>query len=141
MTIHSFINSSLIFVAEFRKFMTQAEAQAFLDGTTAIQKTVQTKTNKQKSHFSSDIPADLMKDTVEKFSTKKSSSTAKIPVIDLSNDNDGKKCTEENISNPLFDFKLESNYQVVYSDGCCFGNGQVGSRAGCGVYWGEQHRW
>lgn len=25
---------------------------------------------------------------------------------------------------------------VVYTDGCCSGNGQSGARAGIGVYWG-----
>jgi ribonuclease HI len=30
----------------------------------------------------------------------------------------------------------ESGYDVVYSDGACKGNGQVGSVAGVGVWWG-----
>lgn len=31
----------------------------------------------------------------------------------------------------------ESIYDVVYSDGACKGNGQVGSVAGVGVWWGR----
>jgi hypothetical protein len=30
----------------------------------------------------------------------------------------------------------ESEWDVVYSDGACKGNGQVGSVAGIGVWWG-----
>uniref|UniRef100_A0A674EYA1 Ribonuclease H1 n=1 Tax=Salmo trutta TaxID=8032 RepID=A0A674EYA1_SALTR len=28
---------------------------------------------------------------------------------------------------------------VVYTDGCCSGNGKAGARAGIGVYWGRDH--
>ncbi|XP_062323214.1 ribonuclease H1 [Osmerus eperlanus] len=28
---------------------------------------------------------------------------------------------------------------VVYTDGCCSGNGRIGARAGIGVYWGRDH--
>ena len=28
---------------------------------------------------------------------------------------------------------------VVYTDGCCSGNGKIGARAGIGVYWGRDH--
>lgn len=28
---------------------------------------------------------------------------------------------------------------VVYTDGCCEGNGKIGARAGIGVYWGPNH--
>jgi len=30
----------------------------------------------------------------------------------------------------------ERQYQVVYSDGACKGNGKIGSTAGVGVFWG-----
>ena len=30
---------------------------------------------------------------------------------------------------------------MVYSDGCCFGNGRMGSRAGYGVYWEDNQSW
>jgi ribonuclease HI len=28
---------------------------------------------------------------------------------------------------------------VVYADGCCYGNGRVGAKAGMGVYWDDHH--
>jgi ribonuclease HI len=31
----------------------------------------------------------------------------------------------------------ESGWDVVYSDGACKGNGQTGSIAGIGVWWGK----
>ena len=30
---------------------------------------------------------------------------------------------------------------VVYSDGCCFNNGQSGARAGVGVFWQDESVW
>ena len=34
------------------------------------------------------------------------------------------------------DIEDEGDWDVVYSDGACKGNGQVGSVAGVGVWWG-----
>ncbi|XP_062406220.1 ribonuclease H1 isoform X2 [Sardina pilchardus] len=37
------------------------------------------------------------------------------------------------------DFTYMGDAVVVYTDGCCEGNGKVGARAGIGVYWGPNH--
>lgn len=36
-------------------------------------------------------------------------------------------------------FPLAGEYVVVYTDGCCCGNGRRRARAGIGVYWGPGH--
>ena len=33
----------------------------------------------------------------------------------------------------------ENNFAIVYTDGCCFGNGRHGARAGIGVWFGNDH--
>ncbi|XP_041951329.1 ribonuclease H1 isoform X2 [Alosa pseudoharengus] len=37
------------------------------------------------------------------------------------------------------DFTYMGDAVVVYTDGCCEGNGRPGARAGIGVYWGPNH--
>ena len=32
-----------------------------------------------------------------------------------------------------------SSRPVVYTDGCCFSNGQKNAHGGVGVYWGKDH--
>ncbi|UJR30583.1 hypothetical protein I4U23_018110 [Adineta vaga] len=107
--------------AQYKKFDTHGEAQDFVDGKSSVQKSIEKKSPTKKSKISTNIPSDLIEDSINKFSTKKAvSSFAKLTVKD---------------TNP------DPKYTVVYSDGCCFGNGQIGSRAGYGVYWGDDHSW
>lgn len=44
--------------------------------------------------------------------------------------------TKKRLRSPASDIEGESDWDVVYSDGACKGNGQVGSVAGVGVWWG-----
>ncbi|XP_063170155.1 ribonuclease H1 [Candoia aspera] len=37
------------------------------------------------------------------------------------------------------EFVYIGDYTVVYTDGCCSGNGRLKARAGTGVYWGPDH--
>jgi hypothetical protein len=63
-----------------------------LDGKVKIQKTIETKSPIKKSKMSNNIPVNLMKDTIQQFSTKKIiSSYEKLTVRDTNNDNQGKK--------------------------------------------------
>ena len=109
-------------LAQYKKFQSQSDAQGYLDGTVKIQKTVETKATKAKSKIPSDLSVNLLKDTISELSTKTFvSSYAKLTIRESGND--------------------QGDYKVVYSDGCCFGNGQIGSRAGYGVYWDDDHPW
>ncbi|CAF1041592.1 unnamed protein product [Adineta steineri] len=105
--------------AQFKKFKTYPEAQEFLNGKVSIQKTGETKSPVKKSKQWNNIPADLMKDSIKKYSV--ASSYQKLTIIDSNTE--------------------QGEYKVAYSDGCCFSNGRVGSRAGYGVYWDDDHPW
>jgi len=108
----------LFFLAEYKKFNAHSDAQEYLDGKVKIQKTVETKSPITKSKISNNIPVNLMKDTIQQFSTKKIiSSYEKLTLTD------------------------DQEYTIVYSDGCCFANGRLGSKAGYGVYWDDDHPW
>ncbi|XP_063079548.1 ribonuclease H1 isoform X2 [Engraulis encrasicolus] len=48
--------------------------------------------------------------------------------------NDGSKTPAEQSN-----FTYMGDAVVVYTDGCCEGNGKTGARAGIGVYWGPNH--
>jgi len=81
----------IFFLAEYKKFNTHIDAQDYLNGKIKIQKTVETKSPTSKSISTNNIPVNLMKDTIQKFSTKKlTSSYEKLTLTDTSN-NQGKK--------------------------------------------------
>ncbi|CAF1134165.1 unnamed protein product [Adineta ricciae] len=108
--------------AQYKKFDTYGEAQDFVDGKSGVQRTIEMKSPTKKSKRANNVPADLMKDSIKKFSVEKAvTSFEKLTVIDTNLD--------------------EKEYRVVYSDGCCFGNGQITSRAGYGIYWDDDHPW
>jgi len=109
--------------AEYKKFDTHSDAQDYLDGKIKIQKTVETKSPTSKSKTTNNIPVNLMKDTIEKFSATKITKTYEKLTLTDTNSND------------------QDEYKVVYSDGCCFANGRSKARAGYGVYWDENHPW
>ncbi|XP_059211679.1 ribonuclease H1 [Centropristis striata] len=46
---------------------------------------------------------------------------------------------ESSTSDSTDGFTYMGDAVVVYTDGCCSGNGQKGARAGIGVYWGPNH--
>ena len=64
-----------------------------MNGKVKIQKTIETKSPIKKSKISNNIPVNLMKDTIQQFSTKKMIlSYEKLTVRDTNNnDNQGKK--------------------------------------------------
>jgi len=47
----------------------------------------------------------------------------------------GRKRGISSVLDALLDVQDERQWQVVYSDGACKGNGKVGSTAGVGVFW------
>lgn len=49
------------------------------------------------------------------------------------------KPAESSSSKSTDGFTYMGDAVVVYTDGCCSGNGQKGARAGIGVYWGHDH--
>ncbi|XP_044025139.1 ribonuclease H1 isoform X2 [Siniperca chuatsi] len=49
------------------------------------------------------------------------------------------KLSESSSSESSDGFTYMGDAVVVYTDGCCSGNGQKGARAGIGVYWGHNH--
>ncbi|XP_047429012.1 ribonuclease H1 isoform X2 [Mugil cephalus] len=49
------------------------------------------------------------------------------------------KTSESSTSESTDKFTYMGDAVVVYTDGCCIGNGQKGARAGIGVYWGPNH--
>lgn len=49
------------------------------------------------------------------------------------------KTSESSTSDSTDKFTYMGDAVVVYTDGCCTGNGQKGARAGIGVYWGPDH--
>ncbi len=80
-----------LFLAEYKKFNTHIDAQDYLNDKIKIQKTVETKSPTSKLISTNNIPVNLMKDTIQKFSTKKlTSSYEKLTLTDTSNDQ-GKK--------------------------------------------------
>ncbi len=80
-----------MFLAEYKKFNTHIDAQDYLNDKIKIQKTVETKSPTSKLISTNNIPVNLMKDTIQKFSTKKlTSSYEKLTLTDTSNDQ-GKK--------------------------------------------------
>ncbi|KAI1897351.1 hypothetical protein AGOR_G00082420 [Albula goreensis] len=52
-------------------------------------------------------------------------------------DEDPLKACSEEVGNDRFTYMGDA--VVVYTDGCCTGNGRAGARAGIGVYWGPDH--
>ncbi|KAG9347351.1 hypothetical protein JZ751_004918, partial [Albula glossodonta] len=52
-------------------------------------------------------------------------------------DEDPLKACSEDVGNDRFTYMGDA--VVVYTDGCCTGNGRAGARAGIGVYWGPDH--
>jgi viroplasmin and RNaseH domain-containing protein len=76
-----------LFLAQYKKFKTHSDAQEYLDGKIKIQKTIETKSPMSTSKISNNIPANLMKDTIQQFSTKKIvSSYRKLTMTDTNND-------------------------------------------------------
>ncbi|XP_067840313.1 ribonuclease H1 isoform X2 [Heptranchias perlo] len=62
----------------------------------------------------------------------------------ISSDADDEPCTKrlrstKSFSDPEQKFTYMGDAVVVYTDGCCSGNGQSRARAGIGVYWGFGH--
>lgn len=79
-------------LAEYKKFNTHSDAQDYLDGKIKLQKIVQTKSPISKSKPTTNISVNLMKDTIQKFSaTKITSSYEKLTLTDASNNDHGKK--------------------------------------------------
>ncbi|CAF1044314.1 unnamed protein product [Rotaria sordida] len=65
---------------------------------------------------------EYLDDTIQEYSSKSIvSSYEKLTVSDTNSD--------------------QGKYTIVYSDGCCFGNGYSGSKGGYGVYWDDDHPW
>jgi ribonuclease HI len=110
--------------AQYKKFNSHSDAQDYLTEKIKIQKTVETKSPTSKSKSTNNIPVNLMRDAIQKFSTNKmTTSYEKLTLTDTTNDDQ------------------DTVYTVVYSDGCCFSNGSSSARAGYGVYWDEDHPW
>lgn len=111
----------------FKKFSSQAEAEHFIEQHTDSKE-------KSKSKFTT-----LRK----RFKPYEGSSqdkikpiTKKLKLIDLPISGLAKGQGEEASSDYIID---ENGYINVYTDGACTGNGQKGSRAGIGVWFGNNH--
>ena len=100
--------------AEYKKFKTHAEAQNYLDDDVKI-----VKITTKKTKISRKVSESLVKETIENLQSTLLISQSDKKVVSSSSD----------------------EFRVVYSDGCCFGNGQNGSRAGFGVFWDDNHPW
>ncbi|CAF3929400.1 unnamed protein product [Rotaria sp. Silwood2] len=110
--------------AEYRKFDKHSDAQDYLDGKVKIQRNFKTKYPTSKFKISNNTPINLIKDTIQECSSKSMvSSYEKLTVSDTNTD------------------QVKGEYTIVYSDGCCFGNGRSGSKGGYGVYWDDDHPW
>ena len=114
--------------AEYKKFKIQSDAQEYLGDKVKIQKTVLTKTTKPKPKRFDNMPAKLIKDEMI---------DPPAPTLLSSYE----KLTAQNPNKVTSSPEVKGNLHIAYSDGCCFGNGQVGSRAGYGVYWDDGHPW
>jgi hypothetical protein len=129
-----------VFLAQYKKFNSHSDAQDYLMEKIKIQKTVETKSPTSKSKSTNNIPVNLMRDAIQKFSTNKmTTSYEKLTLTDTTNDDQGKKPRIEGLIDRHC--YLDTVYTVVYSDGCCFSNGSSTARAGYGVYWDEDHPW
>ena len=130
----------LCLLAQYKKFDLHSDAQDYVDDKIKIQKTTEMKSPVAKSKSNHIVSVNLMRDTIEKFSTKKITAFyEKLTLTDTTNDDRGKKSRCEGLMDKYW--CLESVYKVVYSDGCCFANGSTMARAGFGVYWDDDHPW
>ena len=124
-----FLNPSFVpLPAQYKKFNTHSDAQEYLGDKVKIQKTVQTKSVKSKPKRFDNIPSNLIKQEI-------SDPPPETPFSSY------EKLTIQNPNKDTAPSESKGGLHVVYSDGCCFGNGQVGSRAGYGVYWDDGHPW
>ena len=78
------------FLAQYKKFDSHSDAQDYIDGKVKIQKTVERKSPTSIS-TNNNIPATLMKDTIQKFSAKKmTKSYEKLTLKDSTSNDQGK---------------------------------------------------
>ncbi|KAF8511362.1 ribonuclease H-like domain-containing protein [Gautieria morchelliformis] len=96
--------------AQFKKFSTRAEAEAFVKSGSGRHATASAASGKAVSSKSRDISSGPYKKT---YMTKKLGKQKADVVTD------------------------ESEWEVVYTDGACQGNGRAGAIAGIGVWWGQ----
>ena len=96
--------------ARFKKFSTEAEADAFVKYGTANPTTAAIAAKNAASSTSQTIPLGVDKTT---YMTRKLGKQNAGDVVD------------------------ESEWEIVYTDGACQGNGKVGAIAGIGVWWGQ----
>ena len=103
--------------AKYKKFASLGEAQAFVNGGTGS--------------GSSAAPVSHLADKASQTTSSKSARMEPYPrPSSLANRGPIKMTSNAEIA------KEEEGWDVVYTDGACKGNGQAGSIAGVGVWWG-----
>ncbi|XP_046851225.1 ribonuclease H1-like isoform X2 [Xenia sp. Carnegie-2017] len=121
-------------VSRFKKFPTFEAAQEFMN-------TVDPRDNHKRRKFHAKAP------TPKKENHKQNLENVSLEVqpTDQGNTKGCKRKTNDGNDYETTTKRLKEvcdpGREVVYSDGCCFGNGRQTARAGIGVYWGENdHR-
>ena len=79
-----------IILAEFKKFNIRSDAQDYFDNRIKIKKSFAKKYSSSKSKILNSIPTNLVKNTIEEFSTKQIVSSCKTSSVRDTNDDQGK---------------------------------------------------
>jgi viroplasmin and RNaseH domain-containing protein len=92
------LRNDYIFLAQYKKFDLHSDAQDYLNEKIKIQKTVETKSPTSKSKSTNNIPVNLIRDTIQKFSTKKmTTSYERLTLTDTTSNDQGNKSNIEEL--------------------------------------------
>ncbi|XP_010706240.1 ribonuclease H1 [Meleagris gallopavo] len=127
--------------ASFKKFATEKEAWAFVGaGPPAGQQSVPA----EETHGASTVTRENASQREELEADVLCCNACKRPYEQSTNEEHTVKRAkhDEGRSTPIVGedkFSYMGEFAVVYTDGCCSGNGRNRARAGIGVYWGPDH--